>query len=102
MNDKTASIEAANISTPFSHQNTTEFSQSSLDVQVTEAICLRNRLIEINSANRAKAAQTLREIAHLLISGALGILLTFPCGVGQQTDENNSTTPQQGESEEVL
>jgi hypothetical protein len=77
MEDKTSSteIEAVLLSQP--QENSTEISQSSLAVQVTEVTCLRKRLSEVKRANRAKAAQNLRAIAHLLMSGALGFLFVF-------------------------
>lgn len=101
MSDKTASTEMAAILASSSRKNSTEFSQSSSEIQAAEATCFRNQAPKAKTANRAEMAHTLRAIAHLLMSGSLGLLIAFSCEFRQQTNESYSTPPEQGQSERL-
>ncbi|MEP0983134.1 hypothetical protein NC980_21500 [Leptolyngbya sp. AS-A5] len=81
--------------------NLNDLSQLSLQVPITEVTCLRNQLTEIDSENRAKVAQTLRAVAHLLVSGALVLLIAISYELRQQTNEGYSALLEQGRSERV-
>lgn len=102
MSNKTASIKVVSILAIPPRINLNDLSQLSLQVPVTEATCLRNQPLKTNIANQAKAAQSLRMIAHLLMSGSLSLLMAFSCEFRQQINESYSTLPERSRSERVL
>lgn len=82
-----------------------EITQVVTEIQVTKATYFVGQSIEtseMDMLNREKAAQTLREIAHRLIAGTLGLLLAVSTSFDWQQISSDEFSLAEQRSAEIL
>ena len=82
-----------------------EITQVVTEVQVTKATYYMGKPIEIyqaNTLNREKAVQTLRAIAHCLMTGTLGLLVAVSMSIDWQQISNDDSLTEVVQSAKTL